>query len=553
MKKPAPPALHFPSGLPRRRFLGGLVAGSAAMSLPNLWLKAGTTGGGRARGSVFHDRDGDGRKGSDDPGIAGIAVSNGLDVTLTDERGRWELPLLEPATDFHVIPSRGWTVPTRGDQRRRFHYIHQPAGSPKSRFTGLEPTGPLPESIDFPLLPQEQADRFRVLVCGDPQPRNQREVSYLARSVPGQLAEEDAAFAVALGDISFDDLSLFGDISGALGASGLPWHYVIGNHDLNFDAPDRFLSRQTYRRHFGPTAYAFNHGPVHFVVLDNVDWLGAHPDHPGSTGRYRGWVDERQLEFLKNDLAHVPEDTLVVLFLHIPLMSVDAGNDRSLTLNRRALSEVLAKHRHTLSFSAHTHTVRHMFLGGDRDWPSEEPHHHIVAGAICGSWFRGAPGPDGIPHATMTDGTPRGYLPLDLDGNTYRVDGYRPFNRSGTGQMHVHLPDAVESAATGDTTFHVNAYITCERSNVCARVGANGEWLALKRVIEPDPVYRMLHERDANVEKPWISLPGPVVSSHLWSANLPENLPPGTHRMEIEATDGFGGTHRSVQALRVTA
>jgi len=551
---PLQPASHsLPFLIPRRRFLGGLAAGGAALTMPNLWLKADTAGGSRARGRVFHDRDGDGRMGPDDPGLAGIAVSNGLDITLTDERGQWELPLLDTATDFHVIPGRGWTVPVSADQRRRFHYLHQPAGSPKSRFPGLEPTGPLPESIDFPLLEQEQADRFRVLVCGDPQPRNHREVGFLARSVPGPLAEEDAAFAVALGDISFDDLALFGDISGALGASGLPWHYVIGNHDLNFDAPDRFLARQTYRRHFGPTAYAFNHGAAHFVVLDNIDWLGAHPDHPGSTGRYRGLIDDRQLEFLKNDLAHVPEDTLVVLFLHIPLFDEIWGGERNVTSNRRALSEVLADRRHTLSFAAHTHTVRHQFLGKEQDWQSDVPHHHIVAGALCGSWFRGAPGPDGIPHATMTDGTPRGYLPLDIDGNTYRIPGYRPFNSSGSGQMHVHLPEAVASAATAQTAFHVNAYNTCERSTVRARIGAGGAWLALDKVAETDPAYRQLHERDANLEKPWFNLPGPIACSHLWAGTLPANLPPGTHPIEIEATDGFGGTHRNVVALRVTA
>ena len=54
----------------------------------------------------------------------------------------------------------------------RFHYHHQPAGSPPQRFSGLDPTGPLPESIDFALVPRHEPDRFKALFCGDPQPRD---------------------------------------------------------------------------------------------------------------------------------------------------------------------------------------------------------------------------------------------------------------------------------------------------------------------------------------------------------------------------------------------
>lgn len=548
IKRPGDPLL-----LPRRRFLGGILAGGSALAFPNLWLKAATNPGARARGTVFHDRDGDGRKGGDDPALAGIAVSNGLDVTLTDEQGRWELPLLPGATDFHVIPGRGWTVPLTPDMRRRFHYLHQPEGSPALKFPGLDPTGPLPESVDFPLLAQDQPDRFRILVCGDPQPRDLREVDFLARSVPDPLSREQAAFAVALGDICFNNLSLLPEVSGTLGTAGLPWHYVIGNHDLNFDASDRFLARQTFRKHFGPTAYAFHHGPVHFVVLDNIDWLGADPAKPGSDGRYRGWIEERQLEFLKNDLAHVPPESLVVIFMHIPLVDAVWTGEKNVTVNRKALYEILKDRPHTLSLAGHTHTVRHMYLGSEDGWLREQPHHHVVAGALCGSWFGGAPGTDGIPHATMTDGTPRGYVPLDLDQNRYSIPGFRPFHSQGSGQMHVHFPENGNPAASGATAFHVNAYLTCTRSTVRARVGPDGPWFPLERVTEPDPLYQSLVERDSRLEAPWRRLAGPIPSTHLWRGHLPPDLGPGTHRVEVEATDGFGKKHHCSRALRVAS
>ena len=39
-------------------------------------------------GTVFEDRDGDGRQGRGEPGIAGVALSNGRTLAVTDARGR---------------------------------------------------------------------------------------------------------------------------------------------------------------------------------------------------------------------------------------------------------------------------------------------------------------------------------------------------------------------------------------------------------------------------------------------------------------------------------
>ncbi|PSJ19656.1 Cna protein B-type domain containing protein, partial [Halomonas sp. ND22Bw] len=42
-----------------------------------------------ATGFVFEDRFGTGRKQAGDPGLPGVAVSNGRDVVRTDESGRY--------------------------------------------------------------------------------------------------------------------------------------------------------------------------------------------------------------------------------------------------------------------------------------------------------------------------------------------------------------------------------------------------------------------------------------------------------------------------------
>lgn len=84
-------------------------------------------------------------------------------------------------------------------------------------FPGVEPTGPLPSTIDFPLYPVEEPDAFDVIFFGDPQPRDQKEIDYIAHDVVEDLVGVKAAFGVTLGDILFDDLSLFDSFNRTLG------------------------------------------------------------------------------------------------------------------------------------------------------------------------------------------------------------------------------------------------------------------------------------------------------------------------------------------------
>ncbi|MGI8923463.1 MAG: hypothetical protein ACR2HJ_05395 [Fimbriimonadales bacterium] len=93
----------------------------------------------------------------------------------TDPEGKWAL---EHGNDtaFFVIKPRGWMTPTDYHKLPKFYYIHKPNGSPQVKYGGVKPTGPLPKSIDFPLQPQREPDRFKALFFGDTQPRDKRDV-----------------------------------------------------------------------------------------------------------------------------------------------------------------------------------------------------------------------------------------------------------------------------------------------------------------------------------------------------------------------------------------
>jgi hypothetical protein len=495
-----------------------------------------------ARGVVFEDLNRNGRRDPGEPGLRGVRVSNQREITLTDRDGRWALPASDD-TVFFVIKPRGFMPPLNADRLPQFHYVHKPAGSPPNlKYRGVPPTGPLPASIDFPLHRQREPREFKAVFMGDTQPRDVREVGYFKEAVVPELVGTDAAFGVTLGDVVFDDLSVFEPHNQAVALIGLPWWNVLGNHDLNFDSPDDAGSTETWQRVYGPNYYSFDHGPVHFIVLDDVEWLG--PDPERQTGNYRGGLDARQLEFVKNDLALVPDRQLVVLMMHIPL--TDVGN-------RGELYRLIERRRHALSISGHTHWQEHRFIGPEDGWRGREPHHHIVTVTACGSWWTGAPGPDGIPHTTMRDGAPHGYAILTFDGTRVTMD-FKAARRPAAEQMNVMLPATVAAAELPARPLYVNVFNGSERSTVEYRVNGRGRWTKLDQVLEHDPSYVARQAAElANPPPipPYRKMSDPILSPHLWKAALPA-LPPGEHRVEVRTKDMHGRVYRAEKILQVT-
>lgn len=97
--------------------------------------------------------------------------------------------------------------------------------------------------------------------------------------------------------------------------------HCMGNHDNDPYCPDDWLAEAAWRRVCGPIYYSFNIGKVHYIVLDNIQYL--------NTGANQGTVGERnynkvlineEIEWLKKDLALVSDkNTPVVVGMHAPL------------------------------------------------------------------------------------------------------------------------------------------------------------------------------------------------------------------------------------------
>ncbi len=404
-------------------------------------LVAGNAPPDRVSGKVFEDLSGDGRWHDGEPGIAGVLVTNGLEVVATDEDGRFELPL-RTDMDISVIQPAGWQVPVDDRRVPRFHYAHKPGGSTETlRFGGLPDTGPLPERINFPLYRSEAEEQFDCAIVGDSQTYSGDEIGFFRHGVVTDLLDEGLSAGdcmIYLGDVVGDDLELLDRLMSVGAAVGVPQWLVIGNHDLDLDATRAENASDSWRRIAAPNHYAFEIGQVTFIALNNMIFPCGERDArlPGREfclddgPQYNGRIPDEQMQWLTNLLDHLPEDRLLVFLHHVPFVSfTDADSPRHQTDNVAELYELIGE-RPALSLSGHTHTLENLSPGeGYEPWRERVgidavPFRHIIAGAASGSWWQGDFDIDGLPMAIQRMGAPKGVLMLAFEGIDY-AERYR--------------------------------------------------------------------------------------------------------------------------------
>ena len=480
-----------------------------------------------AEGYVFEDRDGDGLRGAGEPGIASVAVSNGVDIALTDAGGFYRLPDRAGGRLF-VIKPRGWCTPLDAD--------NLPLIGPKAA------GGPGP--VNFPLRPRAEADDMRVLVLTDPQPASETELGYLQRGLLARLGRRpDVAFGVTLGDIVYDRPDFFARVNALLGGVGVPWYSVPGNHDKALGTPDESASIAAFESVYGPSTYAFHAGPALFVALDDVRPLGG--------PRFVGGLRPDQFEFLSNLLRVTPRDEWLVLMVHIPLFIPYPDSPVTFrAADRLRLFGMLGGRARVLILSGHTHYQRHVEHGPDDGWAGAAPLLEYNVAAACGGFWSGPPGPDGVPASTMADGTPPGYAVLGFKAGAVSMD-YFPALLPHDRQLEVHAPASV-APRQGFVAFYANVFNGDDAWDVEARVDGRG-WVAMARTPGWDPSYAdaYLAQDRAPRPAPGARLPPPVVCYHLWRGTLPADLDAGSHVLRVRARAPGGAEYSSERTVDI--
>ena len=273
---------------------------------------------------------------------------------------------------------------------------------------------------------ERQGRVLRVALVGDPQVDNPVEMGYARRSIYRDLrGRRDLDLCIFLGDLVNDNMSLLPESLGVIDSLPFQSFMVPGNHDRDVYRGSKTsgsMSRQrdlsTWRKLVGYVDTSFVRGNVRFIMMNNVRHAAAGmTDYVGGfTEKQKHWLDS----VLVTDVARggkMSRDSvdrsrrpsrgkvtpaLTILATHIPFSQMK-GRDSVLAL--------IPEHTRILYVSGHTH-----FVSRDDSIPE------VIAGATCGSWWRGVKDSDGVPYALQSCGAPRGYFVAEIsrDGD-YRL------------------------------------------------------------------------------------------------------------------------------------
>lgn len=233
-------------------------------------------------GTVFLDRNGNGRFDSGDTPLEGVPVSDGGEVTLTDASGAYRL---ENAQAAAVLV-----------------YVHQ---TPAMALNGQEffhrlPAGDAPpRKFDFALRPAESsvgADGIRFVQLTDSHVRSPSDRAYMMEATDEIYAMDPAPdFVVATGDLVDAGIDeQYRNYVAGMQKPPVPYFNVFGNHEVSRGP----LSR--YHEYIGPDYYSWESGGIVFLALNCVI------------------QSKRQDAWLTRILEVTAKDRPVVVFQHYP-------------------------------------------------------------------------------------------------------------------------------------------------------------------------------------------------------------------------------------------
>ena len=109
------------------------------------------------------------------------------------------------------------------------------------------------------------------------------------------------------------------------------------------------------------------------------------------------------------------------------------------------------------------------------------------------------------------------------------------------------LTSPIAKASLGAARLIANVFDGGPKTKVVMRIGDRPP-LPMARQTMADPFVEELFARNPTMKKPWVKA---EVSSHIWSARLPADLPAGAHRLVVEAKTEYGDVVSGRLALEI--
>jgi hypothetical protein len=482
--------------LNRRNFLKNVGLTGSLFTMPSVILNARPISKSNTlRGSVK----------CEGKGVAGVPVTDGVSIVLTDKNGQYELESNTTAEFVYISVPAGYAFP----ENKGIASFYKRIKDTKNDFT----------------LEKLKVDdhKHTFVVWADPQMKTKKDVELLkSQSVPDlqelikSYPKDTLIHGIGCGDLVWDEFELYEDYKQAVELCGIPFFNVIGNHDMDNEARTDDGSANTFKQQFGPTYYSYNRGQLHYIVLDDVFFLGAAKE-------YIGYITENQLQWLEQDLALVKPGTTIILSLHIPTYTGLARRNQQkdepgggTVANRKQLYKMLAPYKVHI-MSGHTHF--------NDNWEEGDimEHNH---GTVCGAWWTGP---------ICSDGTPSGYGVYDVDGTDIKWH-YKSTGMSKDKQLRIYakgrlqaFPDEISvNVWNWDNKWKVEWYEDGVLQGLMDRRVAFDPW-AVELYLGPG-----LPKKRGFVE--------PTLTDHMFFAKPSA----AAKQITVKATDSFGNVYQEM-------
>lgn len=349
---------------------------------------------------------------SEEGPVANVVVSDGTEVTVTDDKGIYELKSAKKWGYVFISVPSGYEVAAEGV----FPQFYQT----------LKGAADVVEQKDFKLTKVDGQDRYKLFLLGDMHLANRTndaaQFTQFTTDLNAYMAQHSGQkmYALTLGDMTWDlywyknnyALPQYRETINRQ-VKNLQIYHTMGNHDNDFMTTSDYDAAVKYVGCIGPTFYSFNIGQVHYVVMDNIDCSA----YDGTDSRnYVKKLSNEQLKWLAKDLAYVDKSTPLIVAMHAQIYkptSTGFAFDHD-SANTEALLAALDGYE-VHFVTGHTHKVYN--ITPDDDVVKGRDIHEHNSGAICASWWWSGNLTPGV-HVSI-DGAPGGYAIWDIDGTDF--------------------------------------------------------------------------------------------------------------------------------------
>ena len=488
-------------------------------------------------------------------GIPGVVVSDGYETTITDYKGIYYLSSGKKHGYVFISVPGNYKVVSKTNKPDFYQNLSTNVSEVDERNFELQKEKNNHHVIiamaDMHLANRnEDLAQFENLILPD--------INATANSF---LLTDAQVYGLTLGDMSwdvfwYDNKFALPEYLNEMHKFQFNVYNTTGNHDNDPYKENDFLAEQKFKEYIGPTYYSFNIGKVHYIVLDDVEYL----NKGGSEGtigerNYNRTILPNVLSWIKKDLSYISDKTTpIIVSLHVPVCSEptlksDGTQSCKISLgNGSYLTDALKSFSNVHILTGHTHINYNVE-------PTESIFEHNIAG-LCGTWWwtgrsnyaknhiccDGSTGGYGVFEINDKDikwyyksaGFSKEYQFRSYDLNTIEITADKYCPKSSDTELATYAGTYAKRANNNEVLINVFNYDPKWK----VEVTENGKSLNVTRVSAKDPLHIISYEAFRLNTNGVMSFPS-CDTAHMFKVKATS----ASSTLEIKVTDRFGNVY----------